>query len=288
MIIPYRVDVPSERHPYANWAIIALTALAFLALLHWTEPMVQAFVLTGWSPVRLLGYLFLHVGWMHLIGNLVFLWVFGNAVCAKAGNLRYPFCYLGLGMVAAGVHLLCDGQAAVGASGAINGIIGMFLVWYPLNDVSCFAWFFRPFTFSVSSYWMILLWLAFDIFGACTGEGETAYWAHLGGFGGGFGLAFLMAKCGWVRMERHEKSLLQIWGVGARTPSDRIRESQRVRPGPSPTLPPVRPVSGASDTIRIRCDCGKTLRTPASAVGKRVRCPGCSKIIQVSGPTPAT
>lgn len=86
MIIPYRVDVPTERHPVANWGILALTVLSFGALLAWTEPLVEALVLINWSPLRMIGHLLLHAGLLHLVGNLIFLWVFGNAVCAKVGN----------------------------------------------------------------------------------------------------------------------------------------------------------------------------------------------------------
>jgi membrane associated rhomboid family serine protease len=172
----------------------------------------EAFLLDGWDPSSLFGHMFLHGGFLHLLGNMLFLWIFGNAVCAKVGNISFPFIYLFLGFCAAVVHLVADGSPAVGASGAINGVVGMFLVWYPLNSISCFyLWGFIPMlgtAFSISSCWMILFWLVFDIWGAASTGGSTAYWAHIGGFAVGFALAVALLKIGLVEMEEDEKSLL--------------------------------------------------------------------------------
>jgi membrane associated rhomboid family serine protease len=102
----------------------------------------------------------------------------------------------------------------VGASGAINGIVGMFVVWYLLNEIACWYVFWlgvgRAGSFSVSSYWMVLLWLVFDIWGAIRGTGNVGYIAHLAGFASGFLLAIVLLKAGWVGMEPGERSLLQV------------------------------------------------------------------------------
>lgn len=209
-IIPYRVDVPMGRKPIANIVIIGLTCVLFLLMFAgetWFEPL----VLRGWNVGGIMGHVLLHAGPIHVFGNMLFLWVFGNAICAKVDNLAYPVVYLALGIIAGMTHLALSGTPAIGASGAVNGIVGMFLVWYPLNDINCF-WIFwlRGGTFAVSSYWMILLWLIFDIWGALSGAGGVAYWAHLGGFAAGFILAVLLLKLNWVDMEDYERSLLDI------------------------------------------------------------------------------
>ena len=213
VLIPYTVDVPMARVPFANFALIAVTVfisvLAFGVDLEAVEPL----VLVGWRPLGLLGHMFIHLDPLHLAGNLVFLWVFGNAVCAKVGNGIYLLAYVGLGLIAAVAHNLLDGRPAVGASGAINGVVGLFLILYPLNDISCFYFvFIRGGVFSLSSIWMILLWLAFDIWGAAAGGGNVAYMAHVGGFAGGAALGVLLLKSGWIEMDRSEKSLLQVLG----------------------------------------------------------------------------
>jgi len=216
MLIPYQVDVPMKRWPVANFAIIGLTVVIFMALFSTTMNHngygdFDAMILDGWSLSGLLGHLWLHADWMHLIGNMIFLWVFGNAVCAKVGNIWYPLLYLGLGLLAATAHNVFDGDPGIGASGAINGVVGMFLVLYPLNSIRCFYLFwFHPGTFSISSYWMILLWLAFDLLGVALGGQSVAYWAHLGGFAAGFFIASALVHLDVIRMESTERSLLDL------------------------------------------------------------------------------
>ncbi len=159
----------------------------------------------------LLGHTLLHVGLFHLIGNMIFLWVFGNAICAKVGNLWFPLVYVGLSLAAGVTHILLDGDPAIGASGAINGIVGMFLVLYPLNDISCFYFVVLYWgTFTLSSFWMILFWLVFDIWGAAAGMGGVAYWAHLGGIGAGVALALALLSLGWLKTESYERSLIDV------------------------------------------------------------------------------
>ena len=240
MIIPLRVDVPQDRWPVVNWLIIVGAIAIFVGQCvlfyqfheslteseyHRTEGIkeianvIKPFVLDGFSLKGLLGHMWLHGGIIHILGNMLFLWIFGNAVCAKVGNVLYAGIYLLLGIIAGVSHLVFQGGAAIGASGAINGIVGMYLVFFAQNEITClFVFFFplllRPYvkTFSVSSYWMILFWLAFDIWGATKGGGRVAYFAHLGGFAGGFLLALVLLKTKMVQMEqRYEKSLLQIW-----------------------------------------------------------------------------
>jgi len=154
-------------------------------------------------------YVWLHTGLVHLLGNMLFLWVFGNAVCSKLGSLWYAVTYVGLGVISGITHLLFDSAPAVGASGAINGIVGLFLIFYPLNGVRCLLLLlYRPITFEVSSYWVILMWFFFDVLGAVRGGGGgVAYYAHIGGLVSGAVLGVLLLKTGLVSMEEGEKSL---------------------------------------------------------------------------------
>jgi membrane associated rhomboid family serine protease len=124
--------------------------------------------------------------------------------------------YILFGVASGAAHLLWDGNPAIGASGAINVVVGMYLVLYPENEITCyfFFWFilycFR--SFAIRSCWMILYWLFWDIVGAFWRSGSNvAYFAHLGGFATGFFIALIMCKKDWLKMERYDKSLLQIW-----------------------------------------------------------------------------
>lgn len=216
MILPFHVDVPMERWPVTNILLIVATCFVFalLRLGTFAPEQVLPYVLGTGHPEGLIGHIFIHFTWMHLIGNMVFLWTFGNAVCAKIGNFSYLGLYLLLGILAGLAHFFIDGRPAIGASGAVNGVVGMFLIFYPRNNVTCLFWFiFIVRTFYLSSIWMILFWLAFDVYGAlqvargASELGGVAYFAHLGGFAGGFLAASWLLRAGIVRMRPTEESL---------------------------------------------------------------------------------
>ncbi len=255
MIIPWRVDVPLDRRPYMNWLFILATVVFFVVQLiglidfvvtteisNQSSPAddiraseaidpntsidddmpaifgetLTPWMLQGWSLRGLFGYMWLHGGLFHLLGNMLFLWIFGNAICAKIGNLRYIPVYMGLGVIAGLSHLIFQGGPVLGASGAINGIVGMYLILYPVNDITCYFTFFLFIKqFTISSYWIILLWFTFDILGAVMTGGQAqygvAYFCHIGGFTGGVALAIIFLKARWITMERYETSLLEIF-----------------------------------------------------------------------------
>jgi len=230
ILLPLHVDVPQERYPFANWLIIVVTIGVFAIQVrdsarHRVDPpsytgqstrnaptaaqpsegelepprkmsapgITGELMLNGWGLKGLFGYMWLHGGPLHLLGNMWFLWIFGNAVCAKVGNLIYLCLYILLG-VAAGVIQLCFSSGpALGASGAINGVVGGYLVLFFENEIDCFFlfWFLLFIVirrFAVSSFWMILFWLSWDLFGAfvLSGNSNVGYFAHLGGFAAGF------------------------------------------------------------------------------------------------------
>ena len=317
LLVPYRVDVPLYRWPIANFVILGLLVVCFgweLSVAG-NQEAIAPFILDGWRPLGLVGHMFLHGGFFHLVGNLIFLWVFGNAVCGKVGNVAYPFIFLGLGILAGVVHLLFAGGKAIGASGAINGIVGMFFVWFPLNTVSTFYFFWiflfiRYGWFDVSSYWIILLWLAFDVLGAMLGGGGVAYWGHLGGFAAGCCLACILTKLKWVSIDKSERTLLDIFGLtkrqgvpaseddgfstrlapqGASSPwpdstSDRAEEPAPARPGQAsvPRPSPVDDVgAGLPSSFKVRCKCGKILQVNRADVGKFGRCPACGITLRI-------
>ena len=238
LLVPYRMDVPIYRWPVANFVILGLLLVCYVierscipenAVSLADMPAVAPFVLTGWNPIGMVGHIFLHGGILHLAGNMIFLWVFGNAVCEKVGNIAYPFLFIGLGVAAGATHLLFSDHPAVGASGAISGVMAMCLIWFPINEISSFyfVWFFvfvRYGWIEVSSYWLMLLWLAIQVIGAALSFGGVAYWAHIGGFAAGFVLAIVLMTLKRVSMDGTERTLLDI--VGLRTAwRDRVEGS---------------------------------------------------------------
>ena len=126
------------------------------------------------------------------------------------------FLYLILGIVASASHLAFSGEPAIGASGAINGIVGMALVLFPVNKLNCIYFFSMPFIgifwkwgkFAVKAYWMILFWLVFDIMGAVLGGGNIAYWAHLGGFGAGMLIGYSLLLFNII--ETYDPTLIEV------------------------------------------------------------------------------
>jgi len=279
----------------------------------WGE--IRPYMLDGLALKGLFGHMWLHGGILHLLGNMLFLWIFGNAVCAKIGNLRYIPIYIGMGLIAAFSHLMVVGGSMLGASGAINGIVGMFLVFFAQNEITCYLVWFIPLLvkgFTVSSGWMILLWLVFDIMGVILGGGGVAYFAHLGGFAGGVVLAILMLKFKMVTMERYEKSIWQVieeyrHPSGIDVSSARyfdyfLSETGKERPElplvPIPPVPfepktisidpveqpekiPLKPQITKDEFIRFACSCGKRLKIPAKFAGKAGKCPQCNSRLTI-------
>jgi len=270
---------------------------------------VRPFMLDRFHLKGLFGHIWLHGGIIHLLGNLLFLWIFGNAVCAKIGNLAYLPIYIVLGVFAGIAHLVFQGGAAIGASGAIMGIVGIYLVFFPTNDITCyfvFIFFLRPIVreFTVSSYWMILFWLAFDIFGAIIQGGTVAYFAHLGGFAVGFGSAILMLKMKWVVMEdRYEKSLLRMWkernepvpelygshhgmypyNVETQTleTAKNAEQGKMEKKTVEAEKIPFESEEPKDEFIRFMCSCGKKVKAPVKYAGKVARCPRCKKQVKI-------
>jgi len=214
LLIPYEIETLQQERPWANWAIIGACSLVSLAaIFHLDLPFdYRSLVLRDFSLPGFLGHILLHGGFMHLVGNMIFLWVFGNAVCTNINNWVYLGAFFFCTVISASVHVLMDGHPAIGASGAINGIVGMVFAMYPLNNVSLY-WLviFRGGSVTCRAWVIILAWFVFDLWGAYRGTGGVAYWAHIGGFISGVVFGLVALKMGWVELTRYDnRSLLDI------------------------------------------------------------------------------
>ena len=196
MLFPYRVNTLVCRSPWANLAILTLNTLLFVLLLSdaLPEEWFDRMVLSDWSPIGLLGHQFLHAGFGHFLGNMALLWVFGNALSGVMHDHDFALSYLACGVFAAALHLMLDGSPAIGASGAISGVMGMYLAVYPRNEVTCFMWLFRPWSFELKGYILVIGWFIWDLISALRHLPGIAYWAHVGGALAGFGIGLLLLK----------------------------------------------------------------------------------------------
>jgi membrane associated rhomboid family serine protease len=186
-----------RRSPVFTTAIIAVNAFVFVLELIGGDPFVQqwsvipADLLAGRHWVTILTAMFMHAGWMHILGNMVFLWAFGPEVEDAMGRLQYLAFYLLSGLVASLAQIAAMPHSTVpnlGASGAIAGVMGAFLITYPRDQIRTlvlFGWFVRitvvPAALLIGFWFLIQL---FSQVGAVAGaqSGGVAYMAHVGGF----------------------------------------------------------------------------------------------------------
>ena len=205
-MLPIRDHNPSERTPYVTYALIAANILVFLSYGMADVSTVNAvYVEWGMIPARITfgeGYytffssMFLHGGWMHLAGNILFLWIFGDNIEDEMGHIPYLLFYLVSGIAAGLIHYVSatqSGVPTVGASGAIAGVMGGYLLLYPkakIDILLILIVFFR--IFPIPAWIMLMVWFAMQFFGGLGADPETggvAYWAHAGGFVAGIALA---------------------------------------------------------------------------------------------------
>jgi membrane associated rhomboid family serine protease len=153
----------------------------------------------GAAWYTLLTSMFMHGGWMHIIGNMWFLWIFGGNVEDSMGAVRFLIFYLLCGLAAAALQLASDtvsGVPMVGASGAIGGVMGAYIVLYPRVNVHMLVFLgIYVTTFAVPAVFMLAYWLLIQLVSALLSVGAegggVAFWAHVGGFVAGMILILL-------------------------------------------------------------------------------------------------
>jgi membrane associated rhomboid family serine protease len=164
--------------------------------------------------------MFLHGGWLHLIGNMWFLWIFGNNIEDSMGHGRYLAFYLLCGLAAAATQTFISPGSIVpmvGASGAISGVMGAYVVLYPRVRVHMLVFLFIFVTrIVVPAYLMLGYWFLLQLLGgsASQGEGGVAFWAHVGGFVAGAVLIRVFQDNDLVA--QHLAMARTVTGLGAR------------------------------------------------------------------------
>lgn len=206
-MIPLRDLNPIRRVPLATIALIAVNALVFLYQSSLPPRAFDTFAFRfGAMPAAITGdfgaraytlvtSMFLHGDWLHVGSNMLYLWVFGNNIEDRLGLIRFVVFYFITGFAAAGAQIAIDPHSEIpmiGASGAIAGVLGAYLVLYPSTRVQTLILFF-PFIriVEVSAVWLLGWWFLLQVlygFGslAVTQTGGVAFFAHIGGFATGW------------------------------------------------------------------------------------------------------
>lgn len=215
-VIPLRDENPVASAPIVTWALVVTCALVFLWQVSAGAPHFNRVIFAlGVIPASLFGHaqlpaeivmvppaatvltsMFLHGGWMHLIGNMLYLWIFGDNIEDRMGRIRFLSFYLACGVAAVFAQAVPAPEATVpmvGASGAISGVLGAYLLWFPRARVLVLV----PIGFilrviRLPAVWVLGLWFAIQLISslmATAGEGGVAFRAHLGGFVAGLALA---------------------------------------------------------------------------------------------------
>jgi membrane associated rhomboid family serine protease len=216
-MFPLRDTQPSYSRPVVTVFLIVLNILVFMFEMSLDEYSRNQFIAEyGLIPDRfhtsaLITSMFLHGGWLHVLGNMWFLWIFGDNIEDILGHGKYLVFYLLCGMAAGLTHVFLNGNSrvpTVGASGAIAGIMGAYMVKFPRSRIVTLVFvFIFVTTFEVPALVMLLYWFVIQLFSGVgsvgyshVSEGGTAWFAHVGGFVAGILLINLMgARQPWSR-----------------------------------------------------------------------------------------
>lgn len=220
-MIPLKDTIPSRTFPYVNVSLIIINIGFFFYELSLGIKLGEFLYTFGLVPRRFfflslneasfftrylpfLSSLFLHGGWFHLLGNMLFLWIFGDNVEDRMGHFKYLVFYLLCGFCAGLAHLYLNSNSpvpAVGASGAISGVMGAYFILFPHSRVITLlpVFFFLSFV-EIPAFFFIGVWFLFQLLSGTASlmvrgairEG-VAWWAHIGGFLSGIALVFLFA-----------------------------------------------------------------------------------------------
>jgi membrane associated rhomboid family serine protease len=216
-LIPIRDENPTRRFPVVTIGLIAINVIvglwSFTLLPDAYESLIaqygavplqisRAFSLLPQFPaswMSLFSSMFLHGGLMHLGGNMLYLWIFGNNVEDHLGHLKFLVFYLASGLIAALAHFAGDTASNVpmiGASGAISGVLGAYLILYPHARVVTMVWFFFFLRFiAIPAYIVLGVWFVMQLTNVLAGGGGgVAWWAHIGGFVAGMLMIWLFAE----------------------------------------------------------------------------------------------
>lgn len=217
MFLPIRDDNPHTITPYVNYGLIIACAAAFLWQLSLGANGDAAVAAFGLTPGHLFGTvesdpnapaailtiftsMFLHGGWMHVLGNMLYLWIFGDNIEASLGHKRYLVFYLICGVAAAltqGFSAPTSDVPMIGASGAIAGVLGAYLILHPRANIRVIVFLF--FSLNIPAFIVLGIWFVGQLMSSAAADPNAAgvaFMAHIGGFIAGAVLVFFFKKRG--------------------------------------------------------------------------------------------
>ncbi len=220
MFVPLHDDTPLKviRFQFVTLAIIVGNVVIFLMTGAFQSDLFLADVATSYGvvpadlthaasqnipyspipePLTFITYMFLHAGWLHLISNMLFLWVFADNVEDAFGYFAFALFYLLCGIAGALVHVMMAPDSPsplIGASGAVSGVIGAYVLLYPKARVWILLFFRIP--LRISAIWILGGWFLLQVFSVLTAESgsdvQVAWWAHIGGFIAGLAITLVL------------------------------------------------------------------------------------------------
>jgi membrane associated rhomboid family serine protease len=195
-------NIRRTSYPIVNLLLIVINVLVFLFEFSMSENALQGLInqwgaiptqiLAGQRLETLFTAMFMHGGWLHLISNMVFLWIFGDNIEDILGHIPYLLFYLAGGLIASAAHILFNPTSSIpslGASGAISAVLGAYIVMFPHSRIRTLIFFGIGFVTRISAFIFLGVWFLIQVFSGVTSLGAdtaqtsgVAFWAHIGGF----------------------------------------------------------------------------------------------------------
>jgi membrane associated rhomboid family serine protease len=205
-------NVCPKDFPAGNYIVLVLAAFIFVLQFGYdpNELYLKNLILTSHiTIISILGYMWLHTGVIHVLESIVLLFIFGRDVCLKIGSANYFLVYVIIGAAAAMVHWGFDGREAIGASGAIMGILGMYVVF-------CFK------RLSMAGPWLILIWFLLSLTCGVAGLTDIANIDHCGGFLAGMLIASILMYLGIAQNNETDPLLVRAFAYMHKFPARKI------------------------------------------------------------------
>ena len=305
-MIPIRDTTPTRNYPVVNMTLIGVNIVLFIVQLsqgtdlnrfvytyglvpaRYSDPQYISYFSNFQQALSFLSYMFLHGGFIHLLGNMWSLYIFGDNVEDRLGPLRYLCFYLLCGVASGVSHLVLNLDSnipTIGASGAIAGVMGAYFILYPRSKIlTLIPIIFIPYFVEIPAYFFLGIWFVLQFISATASQGQAggvAWWAHIGGFV--FGIIFLklfliLPDTGWQ---------FNIRRITARKKTPRLQVIRPAGLGPDPhlygviTITPQEAAGGTRKLINIPLGFRKRLLRvtvpPGVRAGSKLRLKGLGK-----------